>query len=99
MIYNNEFCTAKNYPGTWNNNSLFLSSEDFSLLVPYLNEVFANYHYYGAQKVGISEWEKVKESYLSSQNIKFDINNFFIEVDKWISTENDMYDYFWILGI
>lgn len=94
-----EFCTGKDYPGTWNENSLFLSTEDFLLLSPYLNEVFTNYHYYGPQKVSFCKWEKVKESYLSSKNKDFELIKFFTDIDNWISKENGSYDYFWILGV
>ena len=62
-----EFSYAENGLNNWNKNSLFLSTEDFSLLTPYLDKIFHNYHYYRPQKMKLEEWEEVKWLYKLSK--------------------------------
>lgn len=94
-----EFCYAKDYPNHWNNSSLFLSTEGFLNLSPYLDKIFPSYHYYGPQKVMLSEWEKVKELFLSSKNDDPLLSEFFINIDNWIAEDITLSDHFWILGV
>ncbi|MCM8712134.1 hypothetical protein M2651_14130 [Clostridium sp. SYSU_GA19001] len=94
-----EFSYAENGLNNWNQNSLFLSTEDFSLLSTYLDKVFDDYNYYGPQKVKLEDWKKVKKVYELSKETHESITKFFIEIDKWLENKNDLYDYFWILGV
>ena len=94
-----EFCYAKAYPENWNEDSLFLIDEEFILLMPYLDKVFSQYHYYGPQKITLHEWENVKKIALSKENQKECIITFFIQIDDWINNDVNKNDYFWILGI
>lgn len=94
-----EFSYAENELNHWNKDSLFLSTEDFSFLEPYLDKIFDNYHYYGPQKIKYEEWEKVKELYRSSKEKKEILTNFFSEIDNWLEQKKDSYDFFWILGV
>lgn len=93
-----EFCYAKNYPNHWNEDSLFLEMEDFSLISPYLDKVFSQYHYYGPQKITLLEWKSVRKVAINEVNTK-EIINFFNEVDIWLNENKTDCDYFWILGI
>lgn len=94
-----EFCYANNYPKHWSDDSLFLSTEDFSVLSSYLDSVYPNYHYYGPQKIMISEWEKIKGTYLCSENINILLSEFFISIDAWIKKDITLANHFWILGV
>ena len=76
-----EFCYAKDYPGNWSEDSLYLIDEEFVLLMPYLDKVFSRYHYYGPQKITLCEWENVKRNALSEKKQKECIINFFIQID------------------
>lgn len=94
-----EFCYAKDYPNNWNDDSLFLIDEEFIFLTSYLDEVFSQYHYFGPQKVTLSEWENVKRLALGKKNQKECILNFFSQIDDWLKKDINKNDYFWILGI
>ncbi len=94
-----EFSYSENDLNSWNQNSLFLSTEDFSLLTPYLDNIFHNYHYYGPQKINLEDWEKVRQSYNSSKEKNESLTNFFLDIDKWLEHKKDSCDYFWILGV
>ncbi len=94
-----EFCCARNYPNNWNDNSLFLITEDFLLLSPYLDGVFPYYSYYGPQKITLDEWNKVKELYFTLQIKDAPLSSFFIKIDDWLSKENNSFSCFWILGV
>lgn len=95
-----EFCYGKVFPENyWNNDSFYLTMEDFSLLEPFLDKVFPNYHYYGNQKVSIEEWNMVKELYLSSKEKDKRLLDFFILTENWLGKGNDSLNYFWILGV
>lgn len=89
-----EFCYANNFPNCWNENSLFLSTEDFSNLSSYLDKIFPEYHYYGPQKITLAQWEEVKN--LSSNP---SLEDFFNKIDGWIKNDNQNSNYFWILGV
>lgn len=93
-----EFCSAEKYPLKWNENSLYLVTEEFSILELYLDEVFPNYHYYGPQKIILTEWEAVKNQYANHQSCA-ELDDFFMDIDIWIKKENGNYEYFWILGV
>lgn len=94
-----EFCYAENYPNHWNENSIFFDSDDFFKLESFLNEVFTNYHYYGPQKVKLSQWQKLKTLILN-KNCEEELyfKDFIKSVESWLY-KNKKYDYFWILGI
>nr|WP_300005866.1 hypothetical protein [Tissierella sp.] len=95
-----EFCYADKYPDQfWNESSIFIIMEDFSLLSSYLDKVFLNFHYYGPQKVSLDQWEKVKDLYLSQDKIDQDMWNFFEKIDIWIKSRDRLFNYFWILGV
>lgn len=94
-----EFCCVSNYPDNWNNNSLFLTTEDFSLLSSYLDVAFPNYNYYGPQKITLDEWNKIKELYSNSQDKDTLLSDFFIKIDDWLDKENNTFSHFWILGV
>lgn len=94
-----EFSYAENESNNWNKNSLFLSTEDFSILIPYLCKIFHNYHYYGPQKIKLKEWKMVKELYILSKEKNESLTTFFLNIDKWIEHKEDSYDFFWILGV
>ena len=98
-----QFCYAenhpKNYPENWNENSLFLTTEDFLIIAPYLDEVFSQYHYYGPQKVTLIEWESVKKRALIKESENKFVVDFFNQIDNWLKKKNGDYDYFWILGV
>lgn len=94
-----EFCCAINYPNNWNDTSLFLTTEDFLLLSPYLDMVFPNYHYYGPQKITLDEWNKIKELYSNSQDKDALLSDFFIKIDDWLVRVNNTISHFWILGV
>lgn len=94
-----EICSAENYPKHWNENSLFTTMEDFSLIAPYLDEVFLQYHYYGPQKITTLEWESLKRIALAKRNQKKSIITFFNKINNWIEENNSNYDYFWIYGV
>ena len=94
-----EFCYAKDYLNHWNDDSLYLIDEEFIFLMPYLDKVFSQYHYFGPQKVTVSEWEKVKQLAFGEKGQKECIIKFFIQIDEWINNDRNQNDYFWILGI
>lgn len=73
-----EFSYAENGLNHWNKNSVFLSIQDFSLLIPYLEKVFRNYHYYGPQQIKLEEWEMVKQLYKLSKEKMIHLLNFFL---------------------
>ena len=94
-----EFCYAKNYFKFWNEDSIYLSDDDFQILVPFLNQVFSMYHYYGPQKISLLEWGRVKEIALNEKNKNQILTNFFDEIDEWIKKDNSNVNYFWIYGV
>lgn len=94
-----EFSYAENGLNHWNKNSLFLSTEEFSLLSIYLDKVFHDYHYYGPQKMKLEEWEKVKQLYKLSKEKNDSLTKFFLDIDKWLEHKKDSCDYFWIFGV
>ncbi len=97
-----EFCYAENYPNHWNENSIFFDSDDFINLQPFLNKLFYNYHYYGPQKIKLSQWEKIKiliqDNNFSNYEEKLYFKKFIETVETWLY-KNKKHDYFWILGI
>ncbi|MCW1312665.1 MAG: hypothetical protein OH338_04535 [Candidatus Parvarchaeota archaeon] len=93
-----EFCSAKNYPNHWNEDSFFVEMEDFLLISPYLDKVFPQYHYYGPQKITLSEWETIKKIAITEMSPK-ELIDFFKEIDIWLKETNINCNYFWILGI
>lgn len=78
---------------------MFLSTEDFSILAPYLDKIFHNYHYYGPQKIKFEEWKRIKELYISSKEKKDALTKFFCDIDNWLEQKKDSSDFFWILGV
>lgn len=91
-----EFCYAQDYPNHWNKNSVYVASDDFWLLCPYLDKLFPEYRYDGMQKMYMSDWKKIEEMCLKKNKFK----EFFSEIDRWIKKkENSDDDYFWIMGI
>ncbi len=93
-----EFCyqyDEKN-PVHWNKDSLYLDSDDLVVLEPYIDKVFENFHYFGPQRIEISEWEKIKILYFEQEKKDMEV---FIEIDNWIGQSPIGKTFFWILGI
>lgn len=91
-----EFCYNMNYPNNWNENSLFFNLDDMIYLSPYIDKIFTEFHYYGPQKITISEWNCIKELCLLDRE---DDTNFFDTIDNWINYDPENNDFFWLLGV
>lgn len=91
-----EFCYNTNYPNNWNENSLFLNSDDLVFLSPYIDKVFSNFHYYGPQKITIAQWLTIKDLCLLD---KPNYSKFFDTIDDWLHCDPKKCDFFWLLGI
>ena len=91
-----EFCYNTNYPNNWNKDSLFINSDDIVPLSSYFDKVFPNFHYYGPQKITISEWNSIKDLCLLDCPKYY---NFFNEIDNWLNHDPQKCNFFWILGI
>lgn len=86
----------------WNESSIYVSDEDFGFLSKYLDQVIENYHYYGPQKMYITEWNVIKDLVLKSENKHENIEiilKFFNKIDLWIKSDNENLNFFWIYGI
>lgn len=57
----------------WNESSIYVSDEDFYLLSEYLDKTIDDYHYYGPQKMYISDWNTIKYLVLKSEDENKDI--------------------------
>lgn len=91
-----EFCYPIHYPKHWNDNSLFLNSDDIVLLSPYLDNIIPNFHYYGEQKITLSDWNAIKSLCIADKPL---FDTFFQTLDSWIGDNPQQDNYFWILGI
>lgn len=57
-----EFCYRydADFPKHWNEDSLYINSDEMNILGPYIDKVISMFHYYGPQRVEISDWERIK---------------------------------------
>lgn len=94
-----EIACAHLYPEVhWSEAYLYFPDEEdgIGVLAPYLDQVFAEFAYYGPQKVTLEEWGRVRELCLADHP---DAADFFDAVDAWQQKENRNAPHFWILGI
>jgi len=99
-----EFAYDSSYRGEshWHESSIYVSDEDFIFLSKYLDKVFSHYHYYGPQKVTMTEWAEIKDLVLKDgrKDSKIEeILDFIRAVDSWLESDWRKEKYFWILGI
>lgn len=91
-----EFCYNIDYPNHWNNNSIFLHSDDMAFLSPYIDKIISDFHYYGVQKMTISNWDAIQKQCLSDTP---ELTSFFQTIEQWIQHDPQQNNYFWIFGI
>ena len=97
-----EIAYARSYPENhWGKDSLYLPDDEtgIGLLAPYLEAVFPQFDYYGPQKISLTQWAQVEDSYRSQGADAPSLEPFFSQVRRWLSQGNDGADYFWILGV
>lgn len=93
-----EFCYNQNYPDNWSENSIYISSDDFWTLSPYLDKIFKKYKYDGPQKMYVKDWEKLEKICMEENFHLF--KDFFENIYKWINEKNNSEkEFFWILGV
>lgn len=90
-----EFCYADNYPNHWNNNSLFVEFDEFTVIYPYLEKIIPDFKLYAPQRVTLDEWHGIK----AVLSVKKEYASFTEAVDMWIANSPFPSDYFWILGV
>lgn len=93
-----EFCLdyQLDKPVFWHETSLYLDMDDVVTLEPYFDEVIFDFQYYGAQRMALAEWEKIKELCLKTEPRH---EEFFREIDNWLKGLPEGKNSFWILGI
>ena len=97
-----EIAYAHSYPPKhWSKDSLYLTDDEKGMqsLSPYFDKVFPAFAYYGPQKISLPQWKQLKEFCLQDPHRPFFAENFFHQVDQWLSQGNQQANYFWILGI
>lgn len=93
-----EFCYNQNYPNSWSDNSIYIPSDDFWTLSPYLDRIFKEYKYDGPQKVYVKDWKKLENICIKESCDLF--KTLFEKIDKWISAKDNLdKEFFWILGL
>lgn len=80
----------------WSKDSLYVDSSDFFNLYKSIDQVIENFHYYGPQKVTISEWNKIRQISIKDNP---SLECFFNEIDFWITQDPQKNDWFWIYGV
>lgn len=93
-----EFCYFYDIekPVHWNENSIYIDSDDMTVLAPYINQVILDFSYYGPQKVECSDWEKIKRICMVDH---FEDMDFFLKIDDWLMQSKIGDAFFWILGV
>ncbi len=94
-----EFTYANNYDlesflDNWNENSIYISEEDFSDISNYFTKIVSDFNFWGPNKITKSEWLEIKKEILKEDIV--DYNLFVFEIDSWLELDNA--NYFWILG-
>lgn len=54
-----EFSYNRNYPRHWNEDSVYISSENIQILEKFINSVIKDFHYYGPQKIYDYQWKNL----------------------------------------
>ncbi len=91
-----EFCYPSNYPKNWNEDSLYIDSDDIVILQPYFEQVFSQFSYYGQQKIMLFEWKNIEELCLLE---KPKYKNFFNQINDWIRCDPMKSNFLWLLGV
>ena len=81
----------------WNENSLFMSDEDFSKLSKYINKVIEDFNYMGPNKIDLEKWFEMKNIVINSN--KSELFDFINTIDDWLNLDPYKTNYFWILGV
>lgn len=96
-----EFLYPCNAESLWNEDSVYMSYEDFSFLSKSL-ESLKKFNCYGPNIITITQWNMIRNEISKPENINSDsqkILNFFSDLDGWIEIDPDKSDYFIIDGI
>lgn len=90
--YNTETFTTN-----WNENSIFISDEDFSTLSRYIDKVINDFNYMGPNKINLEKWSDIKNIILHSN--ENELLSFIKIIDDWLTLDLNKSNYFWILGV
>lgn len=90
-----EFCYDIRYSKNWNDDSIFVSDDDFYRLSPYLEQVIPNYSYYSSQRITMAQWAQIEK--LALRDGKF--QEFFQKIREWKEKDPERSNSFWIHGV
>ena len=96
-----EFLYRHNSEHLWNEDSLYISYEDFSFLAKSLDSI-KKFNCYGPNIITISQWNEIRDKVSMPENAingAEEILQLFSEVDEWINLDPKKADYFIIDGI
>ena len=87
----------------WSDSSFYLNwgdDEENSIvsLTPYILRAIPEFNWYGPNRIELTKWNEIRALASSDPERDPTLDEFFVNVDKWLRAGNGGEDHFWIFG-
>ena len=86
----------------WAESSFYLNwgiqENSIDILMPYILKVLPEFDGYGPNRVTADEWERIRTLAAMDPGRDPTLDDFFVNVDRWLRAGNGGNDHFWIFG-